>query len=152
MGIGKFFHRDKSDSPQRSKSRSRATSVGANDASFQSSRYESMPGGELPQTGTYPHKGNNSNPPVTGQKPPYRNSMDPRSGQNARPGTSPQPFTTTTTGPTTTTTTTTSFMPPRIPTPKTNNNSFQFFDQDQQRIPDRDQSFSGLKLGNDAGW
>ena len=164
MGIGKYFHRDKSDSPKQSKSRSRATSVGAIDPRLQTSRYESMPAAGLPQTGTYPIKGNNSTSAVTSQKPPFRSSNDPRSSQSTRPETAP------TNRATTTTTTTTTTLAPRIATPKRSNNNFsdyQFFDQDQPAMPARDtsispdtrrmqqdsgldQTFAGLKLGHDA--
>ena len=163
MGIGKYFHRDKSDSPKESKSRSRATSFGAVDPSLQTSRYESMPPSDLPKTGTYPLKGNNSTAAVTGQKSAFRQSMDNRPNQNSRPETAPSSHTITTR-----TTTTTTTLAPRISIPKMNNNNFsdyQFFDQDQPAIPDRgssfdqrrmqpdtglEQNFSGMRLGNDA--
>ena len=167
MGIGKYFHREKSGSPQPSKTRSRATSAGAADHGLQSSRYESMPDAGLPQTGTYPIKGNNSTAPGPSQKAPFRGPMDPRSSQSVRPETSPAHPITTITGPTTTTTTTTTFMPPRIPTPRTTNNNFQFFDQEQSRTPNKsvspdnrnrmqdtglEQNLSGLRIGDERCW
>ena len=167
MGIGKYFHREKSGSPTVSKSRSRATSAGAANHGLQSSRYESMPDAGLPQTGTYPIKGNNSTAAVASQKTPFRGSNDPRSSQILRPETSPAQPITTITGPTTTTTTTTTFMPPRIPTPKTTNNNLQFFNQEQPQMPNKslspdsrrmlqdsglEQNFSGLSMGDDRGW
>ncbi|KAL8783005.1 MAG: hypothetical protein Q9195_009510 [Heterodermia aff. obscurata] len=164
MGIGKYFHRDKSDSPKETKNRSRATSFGAIDPSLQTSRYEAMPPAGLPQTGTYPIKGNNSTAAVAGQKSAYRQSVDPRPNQTARPDTAPAyPITTTRT---TTTTTTTA---PRIETPKMNPQStfsdYRFFERDQPSVPDRgasldnrkmqqgtglEQNFAGMSLKNDT--
>lgn len=153
MGIGKYFHRDKSHSPKASKNRSRATSFGEIDPSLQTSRYEAMPPAGLPQTGTYPLKGNNSTAAVTGQNSAFRHSMDNRHDRSTRPETAPSHPTTTTTR--TTTTTTTTAAPPRIETPNTNNNynfsDYQFFDHDQQDIPDRGNSLENRRMQQDTG-
>ena len=152
MGIGKYFHRDKSDSPKETKSRSRATSFGAIDPSLQTSRYEAMPPAGLPQTGTYPIKGNNSTAAVAGQKSAYRHpqSVDNRTNQTSRPETAPaHPITTTRT---TTTTTTTA---PRLETPMMNNKSsfsdYRFFEQEQPSVPDRGASLDNRKMLQDTG-
>lgn len=150
MGIGKYFHRDKSDSPKETKTRSRATSFGAIDPSLQTSRYEAMPPAGLPQTGTYPIKGNNSTVAVAGQKSAYRQSADNRPNQTSRPETAPaHPITTTRT---TTTTTTTA---PRIEIPRVNNkNSFsdyRFLEQDQPSVPDRGASLDNRRMQQGTG-
>ena len=145
MGIGKYFHREKSDSPKLSKSRSRATSLGANDPGFQSSRYEAMPPAGLPQTGTYPIKGNNSSAAITAQNPALQRPMDNRPLHNNRPETAPSHRATTTT---TTTTTTTSA--PRIETPKMSGN-FHFFDQEQPGVPARGASLDNRRMRQDTG-
>ncbi|KAL8822206.1 MAG: hypothetical protein Q9191_007053 [Dirinaria sp. TL-2023a] len=59
MGIGKYLHRKKGDSPQQPQ-RSRATSQGATGSKLGTTRYEATPPGSLPQTGSYPIRGNNS--------------------------------------------------------------------------------------------
>ena len=150
MGIGKYFHRDKSGSPKEAKARSRATSFGAIDPSLQTARYESMPPAGLPQTGTYPIKGNNSTAAVAGQKSALRHSMDNRPNQTSRPETAPSHHATTTR-----TTTTTTTAAPRIPTPKTNNNNFSdyhFFDQDQPNLPtNRGPSPNTRQMQRDSG-
>ena len=151
MGIGKYFHRDKSDSPKETKSRSRATSFGAIDPSLQTSRYEAMPPAGLPQTGTYPIKGNNSTVAVASQKSAYRQSIDNRPNQTSRPETAPAyPISTTTR--TTTTTTTTA---PRLETPKMGNNGnfsdYRFFEQDQPSVPDRGASLDNRKIQQGTG-
>ena len=124
-----------------------------------------MPSAGLPQTGTYPIKGNNSTVAVAGQKAAYRQSVDNRPNQTSRPDTAPaHPITTTRT---TTTTTTTA---PRIEIPRVNNkNSFsdyRFFEQDPPSVPDKgpsvdnrrmqqgtglEQTFSGMNITNKTG-
>ena len=150
MGIGKYFHRDKSDSPKETKNRSRATSFSAIDPSLQTSRYEAMPPAGLPQTGTYPIKGNNSTAAVASQKSAYRQSVDNRPNQTSRPETAPSyPITTTRT---TTTTTTTA---PRLETPKMNNKNnfpdYRFFEQNRPSVPDRGTSLDNRKMQQDTG-
>lgn len=88
MGIGKYLHRKKGDSPQQPQ-RSRATSQGANDSPLGTTRYEATAPGSLPETGSYPIRGNNSTAAVTSRRASMRNSMDDRGNQNTRPETAP---------------------------------------------------------------
>ena len=107
MGIGKYLHRKKADSPQQPQ-RSRATSQGASSAPLGTTRYEAIAPGSLPETGSYPIRGNNSTAAVTN-----RNSMDHRDNQNTRPDSAPS-------------------YPVGNPPNRTEappNNEFQFFDE-----------------------
>lgn len=88
MGIGKYLHRKKGDSPQQPQ-RSRATSAGASETTFGTTRYEATALGSMPQTGSYPLKGNQSTAAVTSQRASARNSIDDRGFQTIRPGSEP---------------------------------------------------------------
>ena len=149
MGIGKYLHRKKGDSPQQPQ-RSRATSQGANDSSLGATRYEATAPGSLPETGSYPLRGNNSTAAVTNRGVSLRNSMDAHGNQNIRPESAPSyPAANTA---------------PRLETPP--DNDFHFFDQRQpnmtaprQKQPHQDtgvdtglaHGISSLNIGNDPG-
>ena len=56
----KLFHRSKDSDAEQTPQRSQAPRSDRNDPALRSSRYESTKPGELPQTGDYPVKGNDS--------------------------------------------------------------------------------------------
>lgn len=119
MGIGKYLHRKKDDSPspQQSDRGPRAVSQGDADTALGTSRYEATAPGSSPETGTYPMKGNN-NTAVPRRRGSIHNPVDPRGNQFSRPETAP-PYSAASTA-------------PRLETPPTNDFSdYHFFDQPQ---------------------
>lgn len=165
MGIGKYLHRKKGDtpSPQQPSRQSRVVSQGNTDSALGISRYEATAPGSKPETGSYPIRGNNSTAAVNSRRGSIRNSMDTRSNQPTRPDTAPShPVGSTA---------------PRLETPPNNNYAdYHFFDQpptntqtrtqtttttttfagrQQQRQMEADsglaRDFSGLNLGSNSG-
>ena len=165
MGIGKYLHRKKGDSPspQQPDRQSRVISQGNSDSGPGTSRYEATVPGSAPETGSYPIRGNNSSVAVTGGKSSIRNSMDNRGPLSARPETAPSHPTGNTV--------------PRLETPPNNHYSdYHFFDHPQASPQTRTQTtttttvtrshptsrqmeadaglsqdFSGLNINHDSG-
>ena len=165
MGIGKYLHRKKGDSPspQQPNRQSRVISQGNSASGLGTSRYEATAPGSAPETGSYPIRGNNSSAAVTGGKSSIRNSMDNRGPQSARPETAPSRPT--------------SKTAPRLETPPNNHYSdYHFFDHPQASPQTRTQTtttttvtrshptsrqmeadaglsqdFSGLNINHDSG-
>lgn len=129
MGIGKFLHRKKGDtpSPQHPNRQSRAVSQGDADNALGTSRYEATAPGSSPETGAYPIKGNNNTAAVTSRKGSIRDSMDRRGNQSSRPDTAPAyPAASTA---------------PRLQTPPNSDFSdYHFFDQPQTSTQTRTQT------------
>ena len=129
MGIGRYLHRKKDDSPSppQPNRQSRVMSQGTSDAGLRTSRYEATAPGSAPETGSYPIRGNTSSVAVTGGKSAIRNSMDHRGPQSARPETAPSRPTGNTA--------------PRLQTPPNNHYSdYHFFDHPQASPQTRTQT------------
>ena len=129
MGIGKYLHRNKGDtpSPQQPNRQSRAISQGATDSALETSRYEATAPGSTPETGSYPIRGNNSTAAVTSRRGSIRNSMDRRGHQSGRPDTAPSHPAGSTA--------------PRLATPPNNDFSdYHFFDQPHTSTSTRTQT------------
>jgi len=129
MGIGKYLHRKKDDSPspQHSDHGPRAVSQGDADTALGISRYEATAPGSSPETGAYPIKGNNDTATVTRRRGSIRNPIDPRGNQSPRPETAPAYSATSTA--------------PRLETPPNSDFSdYHFFDQPQTSTQTRTQT------------
>lgn len=139
MGIGKYLHRKKDDtpSPQQSDRGPRAVNQGDADTALGTSRYEATAPGSSPETGAYPMRGNNNTAVVPPRRGSIRNPMDPHGNQSSRTEMAP-PYAAASTA-------------PRLDTPPSNDFSdYHFFDPPQTSTQTRTQTTTTTVTGRQS--